>query len=506
MANTNYIFFPHGLGDCANFILTVKAYRALGCDLGVVCEHNKQPFFTAAGIPNIVPGTPLAVGAAEHPWWEPAGISHVTSADILTQNKIWRNFKSSPLPKIDCRVADLWQKLTEQSDCNMFAAHKEKVLEIISDLPRPILLVHAHGNTSPGQKDLPVNFAVEFAADFLAETSGSVIFLDWDNRVSWAHSSRTRHITYHYSAALSLPESLMGLLACADILVGIDSGPLHLSGLIDLPAIGIWSDHHPLQYSIPRKNCLNIVTKPRAANLWAAADFNTVEQTKLTPRYVLDAVKLLLSPTRAELPPAQAAQLELLTKKCYGGIVKNTKHVANVVVDRHISFSLIFDYLAKLGRPPKIVETGCIRVDNDWAGAGYSTFLFGLFAQRFGGTLLSIDLSPQHIEYAAGVCAALPSVTMLCSDSVKAIAEMPGPIDLFYLDSMDANIPGHEIHGLNEAVQSVQKVAPDGLIVFDDTIKDGDRFLGKGASAVPWLLARGWKIVFMGHQIVLQRV
>jgi hypothetical protein len=502
MADTKYISFPHGLGDCANFILVLRMYRALGFDLGATCEKNKQPFFTAAKIPTVSPGV---VTAQEHPWWEPAGLSHVTADNVLAQNKVRQNFKGSPLPPVQFTKEDLWQKLAAQRDPDMFNLYRDRVAATIDELPKPLLLVHAHGNTSAGQKDLPANFAADVSSLFLSETRGSVIFLDWDNRVSWVHSSRARHITYHYGGALSTPESLMGLMASADILLGIDSGPLHLAGLIDLPTVGVWSDHHPLRYAVSRENALHILTKPNIANMWAAPDFNAVDQIKLTPQYIFDALKLMLSPREFGLSRGADVQLQLMLKKCYGGIVKNTKHVPSVVVDRHISFSLIFDYLLQLNRPPKIVETGCIRADNDWAGAGYSTFLFGLFAHRLGGNLLSIDLSSASVNYAARVCATLPSVTMLCSDSVKAISELSGPVDLFYLDSMDANIPGHEEHGLNEAKQSVQKISNDGLIVFDDTVKDGSRFLGKGALAVPWLLDNGWEIIFMGHQIVLKR-
>jgi hypothetical protein len=506
MTQPTYVLFTHGLGDCANFILVVRAYRELGYDVRVVCDPNKKPFFDAAGIPNVDRAAAEAKDAKEHPWWEPGGLSQLAAADILAQNKIWRNFKSSPLPPITQSREQLWTAVLRQQNSAMFEQERASAAEIVSDLPRPILLMHANGNTSPREKDLPENFPVEISSLFLRDTPGSVIFLDWDNRTNWVHSSRTRHINYHYGARLNSSAGLMGLMAHADLLLGIDSGPLHTSGLIDMPAICVWNEHHPLRYALPRANCLNIATKCHIANLWGAHEFNIVEKDRITAEYIFSAILRFLSPSVFPLPRGEDVQLQLLLEKCFGGVAKNTKHVSNSLVDRHRTFRFAFDHLIKLGRGPKIVETGCIRADNDWAGAGYSTFLLGIFAQRFRGSLLSIDITPANIKYAEKICVKIPAVNFAVSDSVAAINALEGGIDLFYLDSMDANIPGHAEHGLKEAQASAQKIAADGLIVFDDTINEGGKFLGKGELGIPWLLDNGWKILMAGHQIVLGRV
>lgn len=505
MPAPHYVRFPHGLGDCSNFALVLRVYRAQGFDVRVVCAENKHPIFAAAGIPVVTASDAAANRSPEHPWWEPGSINQVTKNNILEQNKVWRNFKENCLPKTDLSLDDLWAEIDKCRDPRVFEPYRDAAAQIIADLPRPLILLHSHGNTSPGQKDMPANMARDFSQLVLNQTRGSVVLLDWDNRVSWAHSSRVRHINEHYDKKLTKPDMLLGLIAHADLLVGIDSGPFHLAGLVDAPSIGVWFEHHPMRYCVPRKNCVNIVKQNKPVNLWGAQTFNIVQRDNITPEYLFDAVKKMLAPPALKLPIGEDVQLQLLLDKCAGGIAQNTRHVSNSIVDRHQSFRVMFDHLVALNRPPVIIETGCIRADNDWAGAGYSTFLFGLLASRLGGVLHSIDLSAKNIEYAKTACATLRGVVFHVADSVAELENFSDTADLIYLDSMDANVPGHEAHGLKEAQQSVKKIKPDGLIVFDDTMNEGGKFFGKGALGVPWLLENGWKILFMGHQIVLKR-
>lgn len=504
MAQTVDISFPHGLGDCANFALVAQLYREHGVDVRVACEANKHAFFKTVGVPTLENGSEAATKAVYHPWWEPDHLGRVKPDNILSQNKIWRNIAASPLPTLPFSANELWDKLLQLRKRDLFDRHRELVAPFIADLPGPLLLIHAHGNTSSGQKDMPTVVPRDLMQLFLERTGGSIVILDWDNRIKWAHSSRIRHINYHFDKQLATPDALMGLLASADLFIGIDSGPFHLAGVADIPSIGVWFDHHPLRYALPRQNCLNIVAKYFPANLWGAEQFNIVTQP-ITADYIVAAAEKMLSSAKFALPIGADAQLQLMLAKCFGGIAEHVTHVPNVVVDRHLSFAKIFEYLQNLHRPFRIVETGCIRADNDWAGAGYSTFLFGLFAKRFNSTLQSIDLSAQNINYAKTACATLINVSFCEADSVAAISSLSHLVDFFYLDSMDANVPGHAEHGLREAQSCVNKITADGLIAIDDTINDGGKFFGKGALAVPWLLDNGWKILFMGHQIVLKK-
>jgi len=503
MSEPFYVAFHHGLGDCANFAHQVLLYRRRGVDLVVVCAKNKRAVFEAVGVPTQL--TTENGTARPHPWYEPNRHRALGPDDFLVENKIRRNFCSLPMPPRVKATTELWDEYLENRDLLAFKSYSERVAPIVADLQRPITLIHSQGNTSSSEKNMSPDMASDIARILLSNTTGSVIFLDWDHRTSWFHSARSRNILYHYERKLIGLDALVGLIGLADLVIGVDSGPYHLAGMIDAPSLGVWFGHNPANYAIPRKNCVNIVRNQVELNTASAHVYNTVPQPEITAEYVAQAAQLMLAPPRwIEENQAHDVQLQLCTKKCNGGVV-GVAHAPKVLVDRHLSFGLIFDHLVARCRPPVMVETGCIRSDNDWAGAGYSTFLFGLFAQRLKGRLLSIDLSLEHSAYAARICNNLHAVTTKCADSLVALQEIDEPVDLFYLDSMDTYLAGHEEHGLAEAQLCADKVAPGGLIVFDDTLYEGAKCSGKGAKAVPWLLNNGWRILFAGHQVVLTR-
>jgi hypothetical protein len=92
---------------------------------------------------------------------------------------------------------------------------------------------------------------------------------------------------------------------------------------------------------------------------------------------------------------------------------------------------------------------------------------------------------------------------VLCADSVARLSGWGSLIDVLYLDSHDTNLPGHAEHGLAEISAAEHALHDRSLVVFDDTIRAGDGWLGKGRLAVPYLLGRGWQVLASGYQVVL---
>lgn len=145
---------------------------------------------------------------------------------------------------------------------------------------------------------------------------------------------------------------------------------------------------------------------------------------------------------------------------------------------REISFRKIFSYLDSLDGPITIVETGCARVQGNWAGDGQSSVLFDRYLQASpeGSTGFAIDLDPQ----ATTLCKGLVSerVTVLTGDSVAVLPEVARrlkaagrTIDFLYLDSYDvdwANTTPSAVHHLKELVSIVGALRPDTLVVVDD--------------------------------------
>ena len=67
-------------------------------------------------------------------------------------------------------------------------------------------------------------------------------------------------------------------------------------------------------------------------------------------------------------------------------------------------FRKVFDYLDRFDRPVGIVETGCVRQQDNWAGDGQSTILFDRYAEFHpGSAVFSVDRDPE----AAALCRSL---------------------------------------------------------------------------------------------------
>lgn len=145
---------------------------------------------------------------------------------------------------------------------------------------------------------------------------------------------------------------------------------------------------------------------------------------------------------------------------------------------RETSFRKTFDYLDRFDHPVTIVETGCARARDNWAGDGQSTVLFDryLSLREAGGRGYSIDLEPRATE----LCRQLvgPSIEILTGDSVPLLLDVHArlraagaTIDLLYLDSFDLDwdhpVPS-AVHHLKELVSIAPSLRRDSLVVVDD--------------------------------------
>lgn len=140
------------------------------------------------------------------------------------------------------------------------------------------------------------------------------------------------------------------------------------------------------------------------------------------------------------------------------------------------AFTYIIESLAQLGRPVKIVETGCARTTDNWGGDGMSTLVWDWLVQQIGGTITSYDISEANVAVAREQ---VKSAIIVASDSVVALrGEGASPIDLLYLDSYDWNGVGSALHHLAELTAIYDRLPIGCLIAVDDNFGDEG---GKGA-------------------------
>ena len=142
------------------------------------------------------------------------------------------------------------------------------------------------------------------------------------------------------------------------------------------------------------------------------------------------------------------------------------------------SFRKIFTYLNRFDRPIAIIETGCVRQRDNWAGDGQSTILFDKYAEFHSGSVVfSVNRDPQ----ATALCRSLVGdrVRIDTGDSIawlKSLTDAPpaelGHVDLLYLDSYDVDFDDplpSAIHHLKELVAIAPLLSDETLVAVDDS-------------------------------------
>ncbi len=157
-----------------------------------------------------------------------------------------------------------------------------------------------------------------------------------------------------------------------------------------------------------------------------------------------------------------------------------------------------------------IVETGTSRDGlKNTHGDGAATIVFGKWAQRHGGRVISVDISEDSLK---GSQEGLNDenlnnvVTLELSDSIAFLENFDQKIDLLYLDSYDYSLHDEEIqrksqeHHLKEFIAVEKNLHDDTIILIDDCDLPGG---GKGKVVVEHMLKKDWVIVTNAYQILM---
>jgi len=136
-------------------------------------------------------------------------------------------------------------------------------------------------------------------------------------------------------------------------------------------------------------------------------------------------------------------------------------------------YSFIAKRLSRVASP-RIVETGCIRTESDWAGNGQSTLQWQWMAQQDEAIEVeSVDIDPKNCVLAERLC---PNVWIHNSDSIEFLSTkaMREP-DLLFLDSYDHDPPygPSELHAVGELACVWDRLKSGCMIAVDDCNGDG---------------------------------
>jgi hypothetical protein len=149
-----------------------------------------------------------------------------------------------------------------------------------------------------------------------------------------------------------------------------------------------------------------------------------------------------------------------------------------------------------------IVETGSMRSPWNWYYEGCSTYLFGEFADRYGGHLWTCDVDERVIERARAATLPFESrITYVCRDSVEFLTDFAERIDLLYLDSMDCPPEGDateaQQHNLRELTAALPHLSPRAIVLLDDNAFPNG---GKTRLSKACLLEAGWLCLLDSRQ------
>jgi hypothetical protein len=343
---------------------------------------------------------------------------------------------------------------------------------------------------------------MQFYKCMTSQFPGSVVLLDWSGGGPIAHDE-TAAVQRVRRAPPWDVQTLAAALEACDLLVGIDSGPAHLARLVDartlfvtfplLPARHVALPHDRTRWLVPQDHA--DAWQHRGKEGWGTA---TYQGRRPSAKEAADQALLMLGHDSEPVEATKPEDFRSLLKKTADGVhwIKDS--------GRYATFAAFFNCLETMKRP-SIVETGCIRSLEDWS-AGYSTYLFARYLLSTQmGTLDVVDITPERLEFARTTCAfAGARIRFHLSDSVAWLRDATGPFDAVYLDSMDADLPGHAEHCLAEAQVIEPKVRSGGVILIDDTPQN-DPDHSKGRFAALWLESLGWKVLARGYQVLLEK-
>lgn len=116
----------------------------------------------------------------------------------------------------------------------------------------PAVAIHYQGNTSGEKKNLS-HEDIQFLCEELIRAGYVPVILDWDNRsplpdqrTIFCPDANTPDLWHNTGTGDA--ERLAALISQCALMVGVDSGPLHVAGATDTPTIGCWTGHLPVQF------------------------------------------------------------------------------------------------------------------------------------------------------------------------------------------------------------------------------------------------------------------
>ncbi len=263
------IEFRHGLGDAVQLAVVLKHLQRQRpeWDVDVASLVGKHSAFRGLCRRSLVLGRDAvdraAYGRVFELGWDECRAGHADRPSTKAARCLDEVFGLAPEPELFRYAIHCGEEARERA---------RRYLEGVCGAgPRdgryPAVLLHYQGNTSGGQKDLDHDVADEVCA--AVRRSGLVpVLLDWDRRSPLLadphlHCPGADHELWG-GTGTGDAEALAALIEQATLMIGVDSGPLHVAGATSTPTLGVWTEHHPVHFFDLASNVTHLVPEGHA--------------------------------------------------------------------------------------------------------------------------------------------------------------------------------------------------------------------------------------------------
>jgi len=174
----------------------------------------------------------------------------------------------------------------------------------------------------------------------------------------------------------------------------------------------------------------------------------------------------------------------------------------------HRHFRIIFEHLELLNKNKyNILETGCVRWNQNWAGEGQFTIIADAFVNHYDGNVYAVNINENDVKNARTYVSNKTSIELNCSLKFTENFSNINDIDLFYLDSLDLNwefpseSANHHLLEFNNIMKN-RNFSNFYLSVDDCNINTNNSLIGKGQHIINYLNHLNIKPILNEYQVL----
>lgn len=248
--------FYHGLGDAAQFTAICRHLRHYypGSRIELVVHDGQERLFDAVA-------DECGQGDMSRPpthrirWWEPRA-SYAGMPSTKVEKCLLEEFDLQPIPELSGYLIEPPEDAKQRAAAYLASLDRKQ--------PK-LAALHYQGASSEDRKNLTDGQAADICRA-LAANGYDVLLIDDRARSpipgsGLAQRLPAREPLFPAGNRAADASCLAALIAQVDLVVGIDSGPLHVATSVGTKAIGIWTRMSPLHYFCPDKTTTHLIPR-----------------------------------------------------------------------------------------------------------------------------------------------------------------------------------------------------------------------------------------------------